>query len=63
MISTCFGLRHSHYSYYQYRASNIEAVDTTFKDFSYDAIREENRTNTLPYEKRMHYVLRYTVMG
>ncbi len=37
-----FGPKHSPYSYYKYRTSDIAAVGTTFNIFGYNALRAEN---------------------
>ncbi len=55
----CFGPRHSTYSYYWCRASDIAAVGTTFNVFSYDASWAENWTYHLPNAGRMRFQLHH----
>ncbi len=48
MSSAYFGPRHSPYSYYYCRTSDIAAVGSTFNVFSYDAVWVENQTSPTP---------------
>ncbi len=43
--------------YYQYRASDIAAIDTKFRVFSYDAVCSEHQTHPLLDAERMRYML------
>ncbi len=52
-VLTVYGTKLRPYSYYQFRAFDIEAVDTTFNVFSYDAFWAENWTH------QIHYILRH----
>ncbi len=54
---TCLGPRHSPYSYYSCRVSDIAAVVTTFNVYSSNAVWAEHRTHHLQNAEQIRYVL------
>ncbi len=55
----CFWPRHSPYSYYKFRTSDIVAVGNQFNVFSYEAVLADNRNHNFSDAEQMRYVLRY----
>ncbi len=53
---TCFGPRHSPYSYYYYRDSDLAAVGTIFNVLSFDQMCSKNRINNLSNAEQMLFL-------